>query len=173
MCCIDRLRPPGKKENLHLNPKFGFGSKDLTKNPSALKKALSSVSHPMKSKMVALTELSVVYGSPSSGKTLVTLSDIRRSILDKTIKGEDSQIVRDPRIVQRVGIVQGISIDLNADRTFKIFTQHLYTQTARRQVFQEMNLLKVFADKIHENTNAGSVFHVFNGRKTLRINNSN
>ena len=76
---------------------------------------------------------------------------------------KNSQIVRDPRIVQRVGIVQGISIDLNADRTFKIFTQHLYTQTARRQVFQEMNLLKVFADKIDENTNAGSVFHVFNG----------
>ena len=43
----------------------------------------------MKSKMVAMTELSVVYGSPGSGKTLVTLSDIRRSILDKTIKGED------------------------------------------------------------------------------------
>jgi hypothetical protein len=79
----------GAKTNLHLNPKFGFGNKDLTKNPSALKKALSSVSHPMKSKMVAMTELSVVYGSPGSGKTLVTLSDIRRSILDKTIKGED------------------------------------------------------------------------------------
>jgi hypothetical protein len=79
----------GAKENLHLNPKFGFGSRDLTKNPSALKKALSSVSHPMKSKMVAMTELSVVYGSPGSGKTLVTLSDIRRSILDKTIRGED------------------------------------------------------------------------------------
>ena len=79
----------GTKENLHLNPKFGFGSMDLTKNPLALKKALSEVSHPIKSKMVAMTELSVVYGSPGSGKTLVTLSDIRRSILDKTIKGED------------------------------------------------------------------------------------
>jgi hypothetical protein len=79
----------GIKENLHLNPKFGFGSMDLTKNPSALKSALSKVSHPMKSKIVAMTELSVVYGSPGSGKTLVTLSDIRRSILDKTIRGED------------------------------------------------------------------------------------
>jgi hypothetical protein len=79
----------GKEGNLHLNPKFGFGSMDLTKNPSALKKALSNVSHPMKSKMVAMTELSVVYGPTGSGKTLVTLSDIRRSILDKTIMGED------------------------------------------------------------------------------------
>jgi len=79
----------GTKENLHLNPKFGFGSLDLTKNPSALKKALSSVSHPMKSKMVAMTELTVVYGSPGSGKTLAVLSDIRRSILDGTIRGED------------------------------------------------------------------------------------
>ena len=43
----------------------------------------------MKSKMVAMTELSVVYGYTGSGKTLVTLSDIRRSILDKTIRGED------------------------------------------------------------------------------------
>jgi len=79
----------GAKENLHLNPKFGFGSLDLTKNPSALKKALSNVSHPMKSKMVAMTELSVIYGPAGSGKTLVALSDIRRSILDKTIRGED------------------------------------------------------------------------------------
>ena len=79
----------GTKENLHLNPKFGFGSMDLTKNPSALKKALSNVSHPMKSKMVAMTELSVVYGPSGSGKTLAVLSDIRRSILDKTIRGED------------------------------------------------------------------------------------
>jgi hypothetical protein len=79
----------GAKTNLHLNPKFGFGSMDLTKNPSALKNALSKVSHPMKSKMVAMTELSVVYGSAGSGKTLVILSDIGRSILDKTTKGED------------------------------------------------------------------------------------
>lgn len=79
----------GPEANLHLNPKFGFGSMDLTKNPSALKKAISNVSHPMKSKMVAMTELSVVYGPTGSGKTLVTLSDIRRSILDKTIRGED------------------------------------------------------------------------------------
>jgi hypothetical protein len=79
----------GAEANFHLNPNFGFGSMDLTKNPSALKKALSKVSHPMKSKMVAMTELSVVYGSSGSGKTLVILSDIRKSILDKTIKGED------------------------------------------------------------------------------------
>jgi hypothetical protein len=79
----------GPKMNLHLNPKFGFGSKDLTKNPSALKKALSNVSHPMKSKMIAMTELTVVFGPSGSGKTLVTLSDIRRSILDNTIRGED------------------------------------------------------------------------------------
>jgi len=79
----------GAKTNLHPNPKFGFGSLDLTKNPSALKKAISSVSHPMKSKMVAMTELSVVYGSPGSGKTWVILSDIRRSILDNTIRGEN------------------------------------------------------------------------------------
>ncbi len=79
----------GAEANLHLNPNFGFGSMDLTKNPSALKKALSRVSHPIKSKLVAMTELSVVYGSPGSGKTLAILSDIRRSILDKTIKGED------------------------------------------------------------------------------------
>jgi hypothetical protein len=75
--------------NFHLNPKFGFGNMDLTKNPAALKDAIGKVSHPMKSKMVAMTELSVVYGPSSSGKTLVTLSDIRRSILDGTIKGED------------------------------------------------------------------------------------
>ena len=37
--------------NFHLNPNFGFGSMDLTKNPSALKKTLSKVSHPMKSKV--------------------------------------------------------------------------------------------------------------------------
>ena len=79
----------GPKENFHLNPKFGFGNKDLTKNPSALKKALSSVSHPMKSKMVAMTDLTVVFGPAGSGKTLGVLSDIRRSILDKTIMGED------------------------------------------------------------------------------------
>jgi len=79
----------GPKKNVHLNPKFGFGNKDLTKNPSALKKALSSVSHPMKSKMVAMTELTVVFGPAGSGKTLGVLSDIRRSILDKTIMGED------------------------------------------------------------------------------------
>ncbi len=79
----------GKEENLHLNPKLGFGNFDLTKNPSALKDAIGKKSHPMKSKMVAMTELSVVYGPSSSGKTLVTLSDIRRSILDSTIKGED------------------------------------------------------------------------------------
>ena len=79
----------GAETNLHLNPKFGFGSMDLTKNPAALKDAISSTSHPMKSKMVAMTELSVVYGPTGSGKTLVTLSDIRRSILDKTIRGED------------------------------------------------------------------------------------
>jgi hypothetical protein len=75
--------------NIHLNPKFGFGNKDLTKNPSALKKALSSVSHPLKSKMVAMTELTVVFGPSGSGKTLVILSDIRRSILDKTTSGAD------------------------------------------------------------------------------------
>ena len=77
-----------------------------------------------------------------------------------------SPVVRNPQnrqIAQGVGFVQGLIIDLNADRRFKIFTQHLYTQTARRQVFQEMNLLKVFADKIDENTNAESVFNVFNG----------
>jgi hypothetical protein len=79
----------GSEVNLHLNPKFGFGSMDLTKNPSALKNALSKVSHPMKSKMVAMTELSVVYGSAGSGKTLVILSDIGRSILDKNTRGED------------------------------------------------------------------------------------
>jgi len=79
----------GPKKNVHLNPKFGFGNQDLTKNPSALKKALSSVSHPMKSKMVASTELTVVFGPAGSGKTLGVLSDIRRSILDKTIRGED------------------------------------------------------------------------------------
>ena len=79
----------GAETNFHLNPKFGFGNLDLTKNPSALKKALSSVYHPMKSKMIAMTELTVVFGPPGSGKTLVTLSDIRRSILDKTINGED------------------------------------------------------------------------------------
>ena len=79
----------GPKENLHLNPKFGFGNKDLTKNPSALKKALSSVSHPLKSKMIAMTELSVIFGPSGSGKTLAILSDIRRSILDNTIRGED------------------------------------------------------------------------------------
>ena len=41
----------GPKKNVHLNPKFGLGSMDLTKNPSALKKTLSKVSHPMKSKV--------------------------------------------------------------------------------------------------------------------------
>ena len=79
----------GPKKNVHLNPKFGLGSMDLTKNPSALKKAISSVSHPMKSKMVVMTELTVVFGPAGSGKTLGVLSDIRRSILDKTIMGED------------------------------------------------------------------------------------
>ena len=106
----------GPKENLHLNPKFGFGNKDLTKNPSALKKALSSTSHPMKSKMVAMTELSVVYGSPGSGKTLVTLSDIRRSILDKTIKGEDVVYVNldDSAIglAEKAGILAGLKIKM-------------------------------------------------------------
>jgi len=91
MIAVDRenVYVVGPKENLHLNPKFGFGNKDLTKNPSALKKALSSVSHPMKSKMVAMTDLTVVFGPAGSGKTLGVLSDIRRSILDKTIMGED------------------------------------------------------------------------------------
>jgi|GEM_PF-4534294 len=79
----------GINENYHLNPKFGFGSLDLTKNPSALKNAINSISHAMKSKMVAMTELSVIYGPTGSGKTLAILSDIRRSILDKTIKGEN------------------------------------------------------------------------------------
>ena len=79
----------GPEANLHLNPKFGFGSMDLTKNPSALKKAISNVSHPMKSKMVAMTELTVVFGPTGSGKTLVILSDISRSILDKTTRGKD------------------------------------------------------------------------------------
>ena len=79
----------GPKKNVHLNPKFGLGSMDLTKNPSALKKAISSVSHPMKSKMVVMTELTVVFGPAGSGKTLGVLSDIRKSILDKTIMGED------------------------------------------------------------------------------------
>ena len=78
-----------KGQNIHLNPKFGFGSMDLTKNPSALKNAISSVSHAIKSKMAAMTELTVIYGPSGSGKTLATLSDIRRSILDGTIKGED------------------------------------------------------------------------------------
>jgi hypothetical protein len=79
----------GKEGNLHLNPKFGFGSMDLTKNPSALKKALSKVSHPMKSKVVAMTELSVVYGPTGSGKTLVILSD---TILDKTNRGKEDVV---------------------------------------------------------------------------------
>ena len=79
----------GPKKNVHLNPKFGLGSMDLTKNPSALKKGISSVSHPMKSKMVVMTELTVVFGPAGSGKTLGVLSDIRKSILDKTIMGED------------------------------------------------------------------------------------
>lgn len=75
--------------NFHLNPKFDLGTFDLTKNPQALKKAITKTSHPMKSKLVAMTELSVVYGPSSSGKTLVTLSDIRSSIQDGIIKGED------------------------------------------------------------------------------------
>ena len=79
----------GIKENLHLNPKFGFGSMDLTKNPSALKKALSKVSHPMKSKVVAMNELSVVYGPTGSAKTLVMLSD---TILDKTNRGKEDVV---------------------------------------------------------------------------------
>ncbi|MBT7272625.1 MAG: ATP-binding protein, partial [Nitrospina sp.] len=79
----------GKEGNLHLNPKFGFGSMDLTKNPSALKKALSKVSHPMKSKVVAMNELSVVYGPTGSAKTLVMLSD---TILDKTNRGKEDVV---------------------------------------------------------------------------------
>lgn len=75
--------------NIHLNPKFGLGSLDLTKDTEALKKAITATSHPLKSKMVAMTELSIVYGPSSSGKTLVTLSDIRRSIQDGIISGED------------------------------------------------------------------------------------
>ena len=79
----------GPKKNVHLNPKFGLGSMDLTKNPSALKKALSKVSHPMKSKVVAMNELSVVYGPTGSAKTLVMLSD---TILDKTNRGKEDVV---------------------------------------------------------------------------------
>jgi hypothetical protein len=102
--------------NFHLNPNFGFGSMDLTKNPSALKSALSKVSHPMKSKMVAMTELSVVYGSPGSGKTLAILSDIRRSILDGTIRGVDVVYVNldDSAIglAEKAGILAGLKIKM-------------------------------------------------------------
>jgi len=79
----------GAEVNIHLNPKFGFGNMDLTKNPAALTNALSRVSHAVMSKMIVITELTVLYGPTGSGKTLATLSDIRRAIEEGIIRGED------------------------------------------------------------------------------------
>ena len=115
--------------------------------------------------LTALTTLVAIVYAQSLPTIYETKSILVRptAIQVAPIDVKNSPVVRDPKIAQGVGFVQGLIIDLNATRVFKIFTQHLYTQTARRQVFQEMNLLKVFADKIDENTNVESVFNVFNG----------
>ena len=79
----------GKDRNVHLNPRFDLGSLDHTKNASALMKAVKGVEHVVSSKIVAKTELSIVYGAASSGKTLVVLNDLARHITNGAIKGED------------------------------------------------------------------------------------
>jgi hypothetical protein len=129
----------GAKTNLHLNPKFGFGSMDLTKNPSALKNALTNVSHPIKSKMVAMTELSVVYGSPGSGKTLGVLSDIRRSILDKKTRGENVVYVNldDSAIglAEKAEILAGLKIKMIKEFDLMMLHSMIYENLAKGKVF--------------------------------------
>lgn len=68
--------------------------------------------------------------------------------------------------IQGVQGAQGFQITVSVEQAFNSFKQHLYS--ARRQVFQDMNLLKVFAGRIDENTNNEErVFSGFNESLTI------
>jgi len=62
--------------NEHINPRLDLGALDLTRNAAELKNKVGDVKYVNHSQSLVLGELSVVYGSPGSGKTLVGIYDV-------------------------------------------------------------------------------------------------
>lgn len=151
------------EQNIHLNPTFDLGTLDLTKNPQALKKAITNTSHPMKSKMVAMTELSVVYGPSSSGKTLVTLSDIRRLIQDGIIKGDDVVYVNlddsAKGLAEKAAILAGLNIKMINEFELMMLYRMIDENVAKGKIII-IDTVKKIANLMHKDHVTGLMKHL-------------
>ena len=76
-------------------------------------------------------------------------------------------VMSDLMVIKGDQDAQSFGINLNAKKAFNIFKQNLYASTASRQIFKEMNLLEVFADKTEEDNNVERAISAFHESLTI------